>query len=230
MIEDRASTTDPALVEALRVLEQRLARLETHLALPPLMEDHAEEASLAAERAAAAWARPAAEQDLEFVVGQNWLASVGILVLTCGVGFALLLPFAGLPPYLPSLAGGAVAVALLLLSVRWRTTFELVASYFRGAGIALMYFAVFRLFFFGDEHMLAIDSLAGPLLLSAVVIANVAAAIYLESVWLMAIALFTGFVTVVAVGTPWFAFVGTALLLGANRSARLAREREEVAF
>ena len=146
-------------------------------------------------------------------MGQNWLASVGILVLTCGVGFALLLPLAGLPPFAPSLAGFAVAAVLLLLAGRWRTSFELVAGYFRGAGMALLYFSTLRLFFFGATQVLDINSVAGRLLLVGVVSANLAVAVRRKSVWLLGLALCTGLITTVAVGAPYFVFAGIALLL-----------------
>jgi len=208
---------DPMQAETLRSLERRLARLETYLGLAAdAMADPA-----AAGHGAAA---PRVERDLEFEVGQNWLASVGILVLTCGVGFTLLLPFAGLPPWLPSLAGGAVALALVALGFRWHRTFELVAGYFRGAGMALFYFSLLRLFFFGAEHALSSDGLAGRLLLVAVVAANVAGAIYRRSAWLLAIALFTGFVSVVALGGAWLTFIGVALLLGVGAWAAVTQQ------
>ncbi len=227
MTEGDAQMPDPALAELLQSIERRLARLEARLDLAPLDEPadgvHRDAATARAggEPAPAPASmhddepadHPASEQDLEFMVGQNWLASVGILVLSCGVGFALLLPLPGLPPFLPSLAGGAVALALMGLAVRWRGTFELVAGYFRGAGMALLYFSVLRLFFFGAEHVLSVDSVAGRLLLLAVVAANVAVALHRNSAWLVALALLTGFVSVVAIGGPWMVFGGVSVLL-----------------
>ncbi len=228
MSEGRAQVSDPALAETLQSIERRLARLEARLDLAPI--DDAAAADLAAVRAASADTRdidaagePAGEQDLEFVVGQNWLASVGVLVLTFGVGFALLLPLAGLPPYLPSLIGGVVALVLLALAFRWHTTFELVAGYFRGAGMALLYFSVLRLFFFGAEHVLSVDRLAGRLLLLAIVAANIAIALHRQAAWLTALALFTGFVSVVAIGTPAVVFVGVTVLLAIGAWAAVTR-------
>jgi hypothetical protein len=224
MSEDRPPVPGPALAETLLGLERRLARLEAHLALPalesvaspPALESVAPPSaplSTGAPEASSPVARPAADGELEFVVGQNWLASVGILVLTCGVGFALLLPLAGLPPVAPSLAGGVLAAALLLLARRWRTSFELVAGYFRGAGMALLYFSTLRLFFFGATQALDIGSVFGRLLLAGVVIANLAVALRQRSVALLGLAILTGLVTAVAVGSPYFVFVGVALLL-----------------
>jgi len=139
---------------------------------------------------------------------------VGILVLTCGVGFALLMPLGGLPAWLPSMAGGVIALALAALGFLWHRTFALVAGYFRGAGMALFYFAVLRLFFFGESHVLDIESAAGPTLLILVVAANIAGAFYRRSAWLLLIALSTGFASLVAIGAPYAVFLGTIVLLG----------------
>lgn len=225
MTDGRVQVTDPALAETLRTLEARLARLEAHLDLaPPDPAPHsADEAAAHRDAADPDTATPPdAEQDLEFMVGQNWLASVGILVLTCGVGLALLLPLAGLPPFVPSLAGGVVALVLVALAFRWHATFELVAGYFRGAGMALFYCSVLRLYFFGAEHVLSTDRLAGQLLLVVVVAVNVAVALHRRSSWLLALALLTGFVSVVAIGGPWVVFSGITLLLAIGAWAVLA--------
>jgi hypothetical protein len=223
MSETHVPLHDRALAETLQRLEQRLARVEEHLALAPLKPAatpafrESADAGRAQHTAEAHDELPTGaepvEGDLEFVVGQNWLASVGILVLTCGVGFALLLPLAGLPPFAPSLAGFTVAAILLLLAGRWRTSFELVAGYFRGAGMALLYFSTLRLFFFGATQVLDINSVAGRLLLVGVVSANLAVAVRRKSVWLLGLALCTGLITTVAVGAPYFVFGGIALLL-----------------
>ena len=227
MSEGRAQVSDPALAETLQSIERRLARLEARLDLTPIDDATAD---LAAAGATSADTRdidsadePAGEQDLEFVVGQNWLASVGVLVLTFGVGFALLLPLPGLPPYLPSLVGGLVALVLSALAFRWHTTFELVAGYFRGAGMALLYFSVLRLFFFGAEHVLSVESVTGRLLLFAIVAANFAIALHRQAAWLAALALFTGFVSVVAIGTPGVVFGGVTVLLGLGAWAAVTR-------
>ena len=213
MTEDHAPRSESALTDTLHLLERRLARVEAHLALAPL-----EPVAAPQPTGMDAGVEPAppgtapAEEDLEFVVGQNWLASVGVLALTCGVGFALLLPLAGLPPFAPSAAGFVVAALLWLLAHRWRSSFELVAGYFRGAGMGLLYFATLRLFFFGATHVLDINSATGPALLAGVVLVNLVVALRQHSAWLLGLALCTGLVTVVAVGAPYIVFVGIALL------------------
>ena len=203
--------------ETIQRLEQRLARIEQHLQLAPLAEapppgtgvDNAP----AMPTAQAAPAEPA-EEELEFVVGQNWFASVGVLALTCGVGFALSLPWPGLPPLVPSVAGFALTAGLLLAARIWNKSFELVAGYFRGAGMGLLFFSTLRLYFFGSTQVLDIDSSGGRLLLLAVVGANLAVALRQKSPWLLGLALLTGLIAAVAVGAPFFVFASVALLAG----------------
>ena len=203
--------------ETIQHLEQRLARIEQHLQFAPLAEapppgtgvDNAP----AMPTAQAAPAEPA-EEELEFVVGQNWFASVGVLALTCGVGFALSLPWPGLPPLVPSVAGFALTAGLLLAARIWNKSFELVAGYFRGAGMGLLFFSTLRLYFFGSTQVLDIDSSGGRLLLLAVVGANLAVALRQKSPWLLGLALLTGLIAAVAVGAPFFVFASVALLAG----------------
>lgn len=217
MSEDPNLRPELTLAETLRLIEQRLARLEQHLQLPPLAEVRPAAESPAPLTGPALPAPGAAEppeEELEFVVGQNWFASVGVLALTCGVGFALSLPLTGLPPAAPSLLGYALAVGLLLIARLWQKSFELVAGYFRGAGMALLYFSTLRLFFFGATHGLEIESTGGRALLVMVVGANLAVALRQRSPWLLGLALLTGLITAVAVGAPYFVFASISLLAG----------------
>jgi len=212
--------------DTLRRLEQRLSRLEQHLQLPPLAEPLlppvASDLAAQAVTADASAAQP--EEELEYVVGQNWFASVGVLVLTCGVGFALSLPLASLPPAAPSLFGYFLAVALLAVARTWKSTFELVAGYLRGAGMVLLYFSTMRLFFFGTTHVLDIESVTGRALLILMVLANLAVAMRQGSLWLLALALLTGLITAAAIGAPYVVFGSITLLAGLGVFIAIRRE------
>ena len=105
MSDDPALPTDPAFAEILQRLDRRLARLEDHLELPPFEPDAPPPGAGSPDRLeipSSAVDEEESEGEFEFVVGENWFASVGVLVVTLGVGFALLLPLAA-PP-----AGGAL--------------------------------------------------------------------------------------------------------------------------
>jgi hypothetical protein len=69
-----------------------------------------------------------------------------------------------------------------------------------------------------------VDGVVGRAVLLAIVAANVAGALHRRSAWLMAIALATGFVTVLAIGAPWLMLVGTAILLAVGAWAAVVWE------
>lgn len=214
MSEHPSNRLEPDLSETLLQFEQRLARLEQHLRLPPL-----EDVAQPAENTPAiepALLSPVvgdpAEEELEFVVGQRWFAGVGVIVLTCGAAFALSLPLAGLPPWGPSAAGFVLAAGMLLVARVGQKSFELVAGHLRGAGMALLFFSTLRLFFFGATHVLEIDAAAGRAVLAVVVVINLALALRQQSPWLLGLALLTGLFSAVAVGVP-MGILATVFLL-----------------
>jgi uncharacterized membrane protein len=191
-------------------IEDRLSRIEARLGLA------GETVGSPPRRPAALDREPApssvAADAFEVEVGQNWFAGVGILVLALGGGFMLTLPWASLPPALPTLAGLAAAAGLYLLARSWQRNFELVAGYLRGAALALMYCATLRLFLFGARPALDIASPAAPVLLLMAVSVMAAVAVRRSSPWLTALALACGCSSVIAVGSPWLVLVGLTAL------------------
>jgi hypothetical protein len=152
------------------------------------------------------------EEDLEFEVGQNWFAVAGILALAFGAAFMLSLPYPRLPAGVPALVGGAAAAGLFALARAWRRASELVAGYLRGAGMALLFFATLRLYFFGAQHALNIGSFAGRTPLVLIVALNLAIGWRRKSAWLTGLALMTGYAAALAVGSAWFVLGSVALL------------------
>jgi len=188
------SAPPEALAERLAECETRLARLEAYLDLAP--------AKLQV-RAQAPAGRTG--EELEFVVGQNWFALVGIVVLATGVAFTLSLPYPDLPAALPSLAGFAAAATLFALAGLWRRSFEVLSGYLRGAAMALLYFSALRLCFFGSRHVLDAASVPGAAALAAAAGLNFAVAARRNSPLLWGLALAMGYATALAVGSDWFA-------------------------
>src|SRR5208283_1299509 len=190
--------------ERLAQVEARLSRLEDYLQLDA--GDATAPPPDASRRS---------EDEFEFRVGQNWFATVGILVLVIGAAFTLSLPYSGLPDAAPSLIGYGVAAALFLLARAWHRAFELVSGNLRGAAMALLYFATLRLCYFGDHHALDAASPPGQALLVLAAAANLALAIHWRSQWLAAIALASAYATALAVGSGWFALVTVTASAGA---------------
>jgi len=199
----------PAL--RLAQLEARIARLEAHTGLAA---DPAPAPVTLAPPTTAATAASAAssEDELEFEVGQNWFAKVGIVVLTLGAGFTVSLPYASLPAGTPSLIGAALAAGLFGLS-RWaRHSFEQLSGYFRGVAMTLLYFATLRLYFFGPQPILGTDTWSGRLPLVLVVALNLVLAWRRRSPWLAGLALAMGYATALAIGAASFALPAIVLL------------------
>lgn len=144
------------------------------------------------------------EDELEFEVGQNWFARVGLVVLTLGVGFTVSLPYENLHPSVPSLSGYALAGGIFLLASFLRKSVEAISAYLRGVSMALLYFSTLRLYFFGSVHLLSTESFFGRALLVLAVVTNVVLAYRRRSPVLLGLALFTGYVTAIAVGAAVF--------------------------
>lgn len=167
------------------------------------------------------------DEDIEFEVGQNWFAKVGVAVLTVGAGFTVSLPYPSLPAAVPSLIGAALALGLALLARFWRQSFELISSYLRGVSMALFYFSTLRLYFFGHHHLLSTDTFGGRALLVAVVAVNLVFADRRKSPWLFGLALITGYVTAIAIGAANF-LLPAVVILSALSVAGGFRQRRTV--
>jgi len=197
------------------VTDRRIAELEARLASLEARFDHAAPPLSDAPPAPVDGSPPPSDQagdELEFEVGQNWFARVGIVVLTLGAGFTVSLPYTGLPAGVPSAIGFTLAAGLFVLARVWRQSFELVAGYLRGVGVALLYFATLRLYFFGPQHLLSTATWAGRAPLVLAVAVNLALGWRRRSGWLVGLAIVTGCVTAVAIGAAGFVLPAVVVL------------------
>ncbi len=211
MNDSNPENNSTAIEETLARLERRLAKVELVLGMGAYPE----------ERKTAA-AKPArAEGELEAVIGQNLFAKVGIIVLAIGGALTLSLPWKELPPLVPSLAGWSVAVALFIIARLLQKAMPLNARFFRGSGIALLFFATLRLSYFGAPSQLDPGSAAAAAALGLAVLANIGIAWWRKSVFLTGLALLTGYAAALAVGAPWYVLgVVTLLLMVAGFAGR----------
>ena len=136
------SPQDPShekILELLRTLENRIARVESRLELEPPEVPKPESApAIAAED----------DEELELELGQNWFAKAGIVGLALGIAFLLTLPYTNLPSFLPSLLGYVLVSGIFFLSYYWKESFQQVSRYLLGGGLLLLYFTTLRLFYF----------------------------------------------------------------------------------
>ena len=208
-----------SLTDRLARIEQRLARLETRLELAAVASPLIQTAAPApADSGVTVLAIPpevapgAADDEIEFQVGQSWFAQAGIFALTIGVGFMLSLPYSGVPPWVPSLAGFAVVGVLFALIHFAGKAIDLVANPLRGAGMLLMCLAAWRLFFPTSHASLPTDSLGGQAFLLFITGVNTAAAWRRNSAWLLGLALLLGAATALFVGEAGFVLLTVAIL------------------
>ena len=211
------SQVDPAvLAEKLKRVEERLALIEARLQL-------GEPAGV--ENAPAFPGGAGMDEEMEFKLGQEWFSRVGIAALGIGIAFILSLPFRDLPPAFPSLLGYGLAAGCFILAGIRRRPFELISGHLRATAMALFYFASLRLCYFGARHALDADSVAGGLVLVAATGINLAIALRRKSPWLCGLALFTGYATALAVGSPSFSLGLMALFSAAAVGASAALGR-----
>jgi hypothetical protein len=180
-------------------LEERIARIESHLELKSAAETEKERESSPSNIAAED------DEALELQLGQNWFAKAGIVGLALGIAFLLTLPYNGLPPILPSTLGYVLVGGIFFLSRYWRESFQQISRYLLGGGLLLLYFTTLRLSYFSPAPALTNTSVELGLLL-LVVAGNLLVAVRRESMYLAAFTMTLGYLTALLGG-------GTAFVL-----------------
>jgi len=217
---DQPSPTSPSeeILTLLRKLEARVERIEDYLGIKSRVE---EAPKTVAEPSVVPVAQEEADE-MEYELGQAWFAKVGIIVLAIGLAFLLTFPYEALPSSAPGIFGYVIAGGIFLLAHLWRNSFTLVSRYLIGGGMALLYFTTLRLYYFGATSALSTDTIAGSSLLIFAVAINTAIALRRKSVYLLGIAITTGFATALVIdhGIFFFFFLGLLAGVSAYFSAR----------
>ena len=212
------------VIARLNNLENRIARMEQNLGLAGV-EPSANVVEL--DRTVAA-VTGEEEEELEFRLGQNWFAKVGIVVLAIGMAFLLTQPFEAFPSVLPVLMGYVLVAGLFGLSRLWKESFALISGYLRGAAMALLYFTTLRFFFFTTDPLLEANSGPGMFLLVAVSSMNLLLALRRKSHYLVALALATAFASAIVVGSAWFVLALLTVLAGVVAIVRVRLQAQGV--
>lgn len=192
------------VLKRLRLIEERVARLETYLGLAQAGEpkDDGAPSRLNPEES---------QETLEFQLGQNWFAKAGIVILALGIAFLLTFPFPDLPPAVPSLAGYVLVGLVLMVSRYWRDSYQQISRYLRAGGLLLLYFTTFRLAYFCPRPAITAPAIEVTLLLGVVAI-NLAVAVRKLSPYLAGTGLVLGFFTALAWQEPYFTFGAIAAM------------------
>lgn len=200
------SVPDSASVsERLEHLEARIARLEELIHSRALRQEPGEPApAIPGEETGTA-------ETLEFRIGTNWFAKLGIVTLALGFGFLLTLPFPGLPPVAPGVAGCTLAIAIIALAQYRRDALAHISGYVLGSGIVVLYLAILRLAFFGNVHAVEAGGLLTALLATAAG-AGFLLAVRRGSAHLAALCLALGYATGLIADSVAVLFPGVVLL------------------
>jgi hypothetical protein len=205
MGESPEDLSNEQILEHVRALESRIARIEAHL---EISQSTPEEDSEPPPRHSVAVED---DEELELRVGQNWFANAGIVGLALGIAFLLTLPYDGLPSFLPSLLGYALVGGIFFLSHYWKESFQQISRYLLGGGLLLLYFATLRLSHFTPVPAITTPAIELPLLL-VVVVYNLSVAFKRQSIYLTASHLALGYLTALIGGQTVFVLSVLTLL------------------
>jgi len=187
-------------------LEARIAKIEHQLSIGASHEPLTAQSELSIPEAGTA-----DSENLEFQIGQFWLAKTGIVILAIGIAFLLTFPYEDLPSGIPSLAGYILVGLLFLISYKWRESYTYIAEYLSGGALLLFYFTTLRLYYFGEQPVVA-DKYLEIALLSLVVVINLIISIRRKAVFMIGISLTLGYITAIVSDHTYTIFIYTSLL------------------
>ncbi|RMF57774.1 MAG: DUF2339 domain-containing protein, partial [Calditrichaeota bacterium] len=198
------------ILEYLKTLEARIARIESVLSLPP-WESVSTREKKEMDKVSAKEEVKAESESLEFQIGEFWFAKVGIVVLVMGIAFLLTLPYHNLPPIWPIVIGYVLVGVLFLFSHLWRNSLSLLSRYLMGGGLVLMYFTTMRLYYFSSNPILTSKPVELTLLL-LVTAFTLYIALRRSSVYLASLALTMGYVSAIVSDYSYFLFILLTIL------------------
>ncbi len=198
--------SDKDIINILDKLESRLAKIESHLGLEsePVFFKKKQE-SQPVESA------EAISERMEFHIGENWFAKVGIVILAIGIAFLLTFPFKDLPASIPVVIGYSLVAGLVVISHVWKDSFSLISRYLLGGSLLLLYFTTLRLYYFSSNPLLTDHRIELALLLIVVSI-NLYISLRRKSVYLCAVSLTLGYITAFISYPPLVQFILITLL------------------
>jgi hypothetical protein len=150
------------VLELLRSLEKRVARIEEHLEIEEETEIHAGPGIAEKETGAAD------ESGIEFKIGQFGLAWLGSIVILLGIAFLMAYTYGKGYTVLSSLFGYAATAGFFIVARKWRDSLPHLAAMLAIVSHLLLYYTTLRLHFFSDQPLIENKIIALVLLLAAV--------------------------------------------------------------
>ncbi len=200
---------EKAIQDRLRLLEQRIRRIEARLELIPL-PDGAGPGSPDNRQTAALESDGIPEHSLEQGIGEFGLGWIGTVVLFLGIVFLMTYAFAGGHRILGCVMGYAAAAGLYLAASHWQKAVPHLSRTTVASSLLLLYYVTARLHFFDDVPVVASERVS-LIVLSAVVAGIFALGILRGSQALSGLALLLGLYTALLSDSPSATFAVAAL-------------------
>lgn len=205
-MKDSSENNEIRLNHELKNLQDRIKRIEEHLNLQPFINFLSED-----KQSTISEEPKISSENLEFRIGQYWLAKSGIIILAIGIAFLLTFPYENLPKALPSILGYVLVSVLFVISHLWQKPLAHISGYLMGGALILLYFTTLRLHFFSDVP--AVDNRNLEIaLLSLVVVTDLGVSAYKKSIFLTGISLTLGYITAIIGDSAYFLFFLSTIL------------------
>ncbi len=168
MADNQSVPDRDAILRSLRVLEQRIARIEAHLEISgadPYPDDVSTSSSAAADP----------DSDLELSIGEFGLAWAGAVVFFLGIIFLMIYALNQGHNLLALMIGYCAAAGFYVMARVWRADYPYLAHIVRGGSLLLAYYATLRLHYFTRTPLIDREWIALALLFAVVTLEMVMA-------------------------------------------------------
>lgn len=193
------------IINYLRKLEQRITKIENQLNIHLPDETKVEEMFPKEKLESTEIDTEESTDKLEIQIGQFWFAKMGIFVFAIGVALLLTFPYKNIPTFLPSLFGYILSVSIILLGYRWKKIYPHIAGYIFGGGLALLFFATLRLYFFSLQSVTTSTFLEVFLLLCITAL-SIILSLRWKSQYISGLSLSFGYISALVSGEAYFIF------------------------
>lgn len=197
-LQNEKAVNEKAVIEAaevldiLRALELRVARIEEHLEIEEEVEAHVGRGKT--EKEAGEAIESEEESGIEFKIGEFGLAWLGGIVILLGVAFLMTYTYGKGYTILSSILGYVATAGFFIVARKWHSSLPYLANLLAIASHLLLYYTTLRLHFFSDQPLIA-NKIIALILLLVVIGIQFYFAIREKSEFLAGVAAFLGMAT-----------------------------------
>ena len=198
--------TNEEIISLLKSLEKRISKIEDYLNLEV---EPVTEPAIITESGNIEYHDK--EEELEYKIGQFWLAKAGIIVLVIGITFFLTFPYKNLPSFFPPIFGYIISAAIYGFSIYCIKNYSYICGYLLGGSLTLLFFTTLRLHFFSQSVI--INNISPELiLLLLVVVFSLIISVGKRSIYLTGLSIAFGYITAIVSDNSYFLFITVILI------------------